>query len=56
MKIFNVTFTDQISAETEEDAYAVLLQYLESVTENGDVEAFGFSEEPAKQGKAHHDH
>ena len=49
MKIFNVTFKDRIFAETEEEAYAILLRYLEDVTEYGDVEAFGFSEEPAKE-------
>jgi len=44
MKKFNVTFTDEIMAESEEDAYNELLTYLGEVVSSQDVTAFDFKE------------
>ena len=43
-KVYKVTFTDLIEAESEEAAYASLLNYLGSVVEYADVTAFEFEE------------
>ena len=42
MKKFQVTFTDTIEAETEEEAHAQIRQYCFSVAHSGDVTAFEF--------------
>jgi len=45
MKKFKVTFTDIIEGvENEEEAYDILLDYLDECAENGDVTAFDFEE------------
>jgi hypothetical protein len=43
-KVYKVTYTDLIEAESEAAAYASLLNYLGSVVEYADVEAFEFEE------------
>lgn len=45
MKTYKVTFTDTIKANTEEDAYGELLDYLSECVRFGDVTAFDFAEE-----------
>ena len=43
MSSYKITFKDKIEAKTEEEAYEILLQYLEFyVVENKDVEASKF--------------
>ena len=51
MKKFKITFVDEIEAESEEDAYGVLLKYLWECVEHSDVTAFDFKdiEETQKQ-------
>ena len=44
MKTFQVTWTDNIEAETEEQAYDELLKYLKDVVNEGDVLGFEFKE------------
>ena len=44
MPKFRVTFTDEIEAETIEDAYQQILDYLAHTSYNGDVTAFDFEE------------
>ena len=44
MKKFKVTFTDEIEAKTEEDAYKILIKYLMDCTWYEDVTAFNFEE------------
>ena len=44
MKKFKVTFTDVFEAETEEDCYEQLFEYLRSVLHYEDVTAFEFKE------------
>jgi hypothetical protein len=43
-KVYKVTYTDLIEAESEEAAYATLLTYLGEVVEYADVTAFEFEE------------
>lgn len=45
MKTYKVTFTDTIKANTEDDAYGELLNYLSECVRFGDVTAFDFAEE-----------
>ena len=45
MKTYKVTFTDTIKANTEDDAYGELLDYLSECVRFGDVTAFDFAEE-----------
>lgn len=45
MKTYKVTFTDTIKANTEDDAYGELLDYLSECVRFGDVTAFDFTEE-----------
>lgn len=45
MKTYKITFTDTIKANTEEDAYGELLDYLSECVRFGDVTAFDFAEE-----------
>jgi hypothetical protein len=45
MKTYKVTFTDTIKANTEDDAYGELLDYLSDCVRFGDVTAFDFAEE-----------
>jgi hypothetical protein len=45
MKTYKVTFTDTIQANTEDDAYGELLDYLSECVRFGDVTAFDFAEE-----------
>lgn len=47
MKTYKVTFTDTIKANTEDDAYGELLDYLSECVRFGDVTAFDFAEESA---------
>jgi len=42
MKKFQVTFTDIIEAETEEEAYEQIIKYCFEVADSGDVTAFEF--------------
>jgi hypothetical protein len=46
MKQFRVTFIDTISANTEEEAYGILLDYLNDCARFQDATAFDFQEEP----------
>lgn len=41
---FRVTFIDEIEAKNENEAYDLLLKYLQECCDNGDVTAFGFEE------------
>ena len=52
MKTFKVTYRDEVLAETEEEAYVQLLEYLAMCVSLRDVTAFGFTQEPAPKGKA----
>ena len=45
MKHYKITFVDNITAETEEEAYNKLLAYLASCSFYGDATAFTFDEE-----------
>jgi hypothetical protein len=45
MKNYKVTFTDTIKANTEDDAYGELLDYLSECVRFGDVTAFDFAAE-----------
>ena len=45
MKTYKITFTDTIKANTEDDAYGELLDYLSECVRFGDVTAFDFAEE-----------
>ncbi len=45
MKHFKITFVDNITAETEEEAYNKLLRYLNSCVFYGDATAFNFEQE-----------
>jgi hypothetical protein len=45
MKQLKITFVDNISAETEEEAYSKLLRYLDSCAFYGDATAFNFEQE-----------
>ena len=45
MKHYKITFVDNITAETEEEAYNKLLRYLNSCAFYGDATAFNFEEE-----------
>lgn len=40
---FVVKFNDEIEAETEEDAYDILLEFLRECVEFGDLTAFDFT-------------
>tara|TARA_B110000014_G_C20067858_1_gene556637 strand:+ start:956 stop:1129 length:174 start_codon:yes stop_codon:yes gene_type:complete len=44
MKKYKVTFSDVLEAETEEDCYEQLFEYLRSVLHYEDVTAFEFEE------------
>ena len=44
MKKYKVTFSDVLEAETEEDCYEQLFEYLRSVLHFEDVTAFEFEE------------
>ena len=44
MKKYKVTFTDTLEAESEEDCYEQLFEYLRSVLHYEDVTAFEFEE------------
>lgn len=43
-KTWVVTFSDHVKAETEEEAYVQLLEYLAMCVSLRDVTAFGFTE------------
>jgi len=53
MKTFRVQFVDEITAETEEDAYEILLRYLRDCGEYSDATAFNFEEVEHKQYQTH---
>ena len=53
MKTFRVQFVDEITAETEEDAYNILLTYLRDCAEYGDATAFQFEEVEHKEYQTH---
>ena len=44
MKLFEITFHDEVEAEKVEDVYEWLLTYMEICIRNEDVEAFGFKQ------------
>lgn len=50
MKKFKITFVDETEAESEEAAYASLIEYLRGVVRYEDLDAFHFEE--IKQKKA----
>lgn len=49
MKTFRVQFVDLITAESEEAAYDILLEYLSDCVKDSDVVAFDFQEEPVQK-------
>ena len=51
MKLFRVTYEDEIEARTIEDAYSRLLEVLASDVKYRDVEAFNFKEISPKERK-----
>jgi hypothetical protein len=53
MKQFRVTFIDTVSANTEEEAYAILLDYLNDCARFKDATAFDFQEEPVNEEQTH---
>lgn len=53
MKTFRVSFVDDITAETEEAAYLILLNYLRDCAEYGDATAFQFEEIEHKDYQTH---
>lgn len=53
MKTFRVQFVDLITAESEEAAYDILLQYLSDCVKYDDVVAFDFQEETVKEEQTH---
>ena len=53
MKTFRVQFLDDISAETEEEAYAILLESLASMAQYQDATAFQFEEVEHKTYQTH---
>jgi len=53
MKTFRIQFVDEITAETEEDAYEILIRYLSDCGKYGDVTAFQFEEVEHKDYKTH---
>jgi hypothetical protein len=44
MKKYKVTFVDEIEARSEEEAYAMLVEYLKDCGRFEDVSAFDFEE------------
>jgi|LakMenEpi03Aug12_release.lakeMendotaPanAssembly.Ray.scaffolds.fasta_scaffold6816218_2 hypothetical protein len=44
MKKFKITFVDEIEARSEEDAYAMMVEYLKDCGRFEDVSAFNFKE------------
>lgn len=44
MKKFKITFTDYAYAKSEEDAYKILVNYLQDCGKFEDVSAFNFEE------------
>lgn len=53
MKTFRVQFVDDISADTEEQAYAILLESLASMAQYQDATAFQFEEIEHKTYQTH---
>lgn len=53
MKTFRVQFLDDISAETEEEAHAILLESLGSMAQYQDATAFQFEEVEHKTYQTH---
>lgn len=53
MKTYRVQFIDLISANSEEEAYGILLDYLSSCAKYGDATAFSFEEETVEEVKTH---
>jgi hypothetical protein len=53
MKTFRVQFVDDIDANTEEEARAILLDYLENCSRVKDVSVFGFEEIEHKDYQTH---
>lgn len=52
MKKYKVTFIDEIDAENEDDAYAIILNYLTKCVQYEDVTAFEFKEIKKKKKRA----
>jgi hypothetical protein len=48
MKTYKVTFTETIQAESEDEAYGLLLEYLDSCVRFDDVSPFNFEEQESK--------
>ena len=44
IKTFTIEFFDTVEAESEQEVYAYLLEYLESCVKNEDVEGFQIEE------------
>lgn len=44
MKTYKITFNDEIEANSEEEAYDKLLEWIKDCVEYGDVCAFDFEE------------
>lgn len=53
MKTYRVEFIDLITAKSEEDAYAILLDYLSSCAKYRDATAFTFEEQKAEEYQTH---
>jgi hypothetical protein len=46
---YKVSFHDEIEAETPEDAYDILLEYLKDCSNMGDVTGFKFTDENGEE-------
>ena len=50
MKKFRITFVDEIECDNEEQAYDILLDYLNHIVHQEDVTTFNFEELHDKKG------
>jgi hypothetical protein len=46
---YKIIFNDEIEANSEDDAYDKLLEYLQDCVDNGDVTAFNFVDEEGNE-------
>jgi hypothetical protein len=53
MKTYRVQFVDLITAESEEDAYSILLKYLSDCAKYKDATGFEFQEEQVAEEVTH---
>lgn len=53
MKTYRVQFVDLVSANSEQEAYDILLRYLSDCAKYGDATAFTFEEETVEEVVTH---